>query len=84
MLSPDIPVFIQRALQHGVCAMLPTGDGWQVWPEPGACPGCQRMRALYIVRQGRDMTWRSGCVECDDATTEQLMRATARLFEVLP
>jgi hypothetical protein len=82
MMSPGIPVFLQRAIQHGMSAPLHDGFGWQVWVEPNPCPSCQTMRCFFIVRQGSDRSWRSGCIACDQPE-EQLMRATAKLFEVL-
>jgi hypothetical protein len=80
MLSPDIPDFLQCAIKQRACAPLSLGVGWQVWAEPTPCPSCRAMRAFYIVRQGLDGKWHSGCWACD---SDHLMRATARLFEVL-
>jgi hypothetical protein len=82
MLSDQIPLFISLAIDHGACVLLPGGDGWQVWAEPAPCPSCQQMRALYILRQGEDLKFRCGCIECDDVdTTGAFMKAISRWME---
>jgi hypothetical protein len=82
MLSTEIPLAIHQAIEHGACALLSDGAGWQVWTEPTPCPSCRAMRSLYIVQQGEDLKFRCGCFMC--ASEDQLMKSTAKMFEALP